>query len=122
AFFNAGLSLKGIEISEVVTSKVSLGVVLGLVFGKPLGITLVCYIATKLGVASLPTGVAWKEIIGVGFVAGIGFTMALFINGLSFPGSPHESFAKLGILFASIVAAGAGYTILSFILLRKKSR
>ena len=120
AFFNAGLSLEGIEILDVVNNNVALGAGLGLLLGKPIGIFLLCYTATVLKIAKLPTGVGWPEIIGVGFIAGMGFTMSLFINGLTFGGTDVENFSKIGILSGSITSAVVGYFILSTVLLRKK--
>ena len=87
---------------------VLLGVLLGLVIGKPLGILGLSWLAVRLRWAALPAGVSWREVLVVGVVAGIGFTMALFIAGLAFPPGSLIEVAKLGILSASAVAAVIG--------------
>ncbi|MDZ7630452.1 MAG: Na+/H+ antiporter NhaA [Gemmatimonadaceae bacterium] len=86
---------------------VSLGVVLGLIFGKPIGILLGTWIATRLG-ATLPTGASWPTVAGVACLGGIGFTMSLFVSGLAFPGSELIAQAKIGIVIASLVAGTLG--------------
>lgn len=111
ALFNAGVELGGVDLSHAI-SPVSLGVVAGLVIGKPLGIFIFCWVTVKFGLANLPEGTSWKQIIGVGFLAGIGFTMALFICNLSMAGTEKESFAKLAILVASVIASVLGSFIL----------
>ncbi|MGN0064305.1 MAG: Na+/H+ antiporter NhaA [Nocardioides sp.] len=111
ALANAGVSLAG--AGEALTSGVALGVVAGLVLGKPLGITLCTWLAVRLGVGRLPQGTSWPMVVGLGSVAGIGFTVSLFITGLSFPG--HEELAaaaKIGILLASGLSALIGMTLL----------
>ncbi len=108
ALANAGVSVGGGDaIDTTVIGPVSIGVVLGLIFGKPIGILLFTWLATCLG-ASLPTGTTWPQLTGVAILAGIGFTMSLFVAGLAFPGSPLLSEAKLGIVVASLVAGVAG--------------
>ncbi|MCS7209304.1 MAG: Na+/H+ antiporter NhaA, partial [Fimbriimonadales bacterium] len=92
-------------------SRVIWGVVLGLLVGKPLGITLFSWLAVRLGLAQLPQGISFVHILGVGFLAGIGFTMALFIGGLAFSGDTLN-YAKLGILLGSTVAGIVGFTLL----------
>jgi NhaA family Na+:H+ antiporter len=83
ALANAGVRLEG-PIAGVVVDPISLGVLLGLVLGKPLGITLAVWAAVRLGLADRPSGVSWSAVHGVGWLAGIGFTMSLFISGLAF--------------------------------------
>jgi NhaA family Na+:H+ antiporter len=113
ALANAGVALGGGVLGEALTSTVGLGIGAGLVLGKPLGIALACFIAVRLGVARMPEGTGWLQVIGVGAVAGIGFTVSLFIAGLSFPGSPVlTDDAKVGILVASMVAAAVGVGLL----------
>ncbi|WP_018461958.1 Na+/H+ antiporter NhaA [Thermus oshimai] len=109
AFFNAGVALEGVALGPV-----ALGAFFGLLLGKPLGILLFAFLAVKSGLAQLPEGVGWKAILGVGFLAGIGFTMALFIAALAFPSPSLLDQAKLGVLSASLVAAllGLGLTYL----------
>lgn len=86
--------------------------VLGLVLGKPIGVTLASWLAVRLGLASLPESVSWKHIHGAGWLAGIGFTMSLFMAGLSFTEDAHLIAAKLGILMASLCAGIVGSVIL----------
>ncbi|MFN7017309.1 MAG: Na+/H+ antiporter NhaA [Fimbriimonadales bacterium] len=110
ALANAGVTLGG-ENGMNWTSRVIWGVALGLLIGKPLGITLFSWLAVKWGLAQLPRGINFVHIVGVGFLAGIGFTMALFIGGLAFTGDTLN-YAKLGILSGSALAGGIGFTVL----------
>jgi Na+:H+ antiporter, NhaA family len=111
ALANAGVALGAVSLKNDELS-VFLGVTLGLVLGKPLGVLIVSFLCVKLGLASLPRGVSWGQTSVVGVVAGIGFTMAIFIAQLAFPGggSVLEA-AKLGILAASGFAAVAGLVL-----------
>jgi NhaA family Na+:H+ antiporter len=111
ALSNAGVSL-GAEMLSKVTEPVSLGVTLGLVLGKPIGITLFAWLAVVAGLAALPTGVNWKQILGAGMLGGIGFTMSLFINELAFGESILNAEAKLAVLIASAIAGIAGTAFL----------
>jgi Na+:H+ antiporter, NhaA family len=111
ALANAGVPL-GASIAETLTSPVTLGIVTGLVIGKQLGITLFAWLAVKSGVSELPTGISWRQVYGAGWLAGIGFTMSLFISDLAFSDSSLVGAAKLGILAASLLAGVAGWTIL----------
>lgn len=86
---------------------VAWGISLGLLLGKPLGIFFASWLALRLGLGALPEGVNLKSIVGVGFLAGIGFTMALFIAGLAFEGGMLDQ-AKVGVLSASLVAGLVG--------------
>ena len=111
ALANAGVALDG--FGDAVTSAVGLGIGVGLVVGKPLGIVLACFLAIRLGVGRMPAGTTWAHLVGVGAVAGIGFTVSLFIAGLSFPGSAVlTDEAKVGILLASVLAAVIGVLVL----------
>ncbi|MCR1785097.1 Na+/H+ antiporter NhaA [Nocardioides carbamazepini] len=113
ALANAGVALGDGVLGEALRSPVALGIAAGLVLGKPLGITLACFVAIRLGVGRMPEGTSWPQIVGVGAVAGIGFTVSLFIAGLSFPGSDLlTAEAKVGILVASVVAAAVGVLLL----------
>jgi len=115
ALANAGIEIHG-GAGEIVADPTSLGVIFGLFVGKPLGIFLLGYIAVKLGIASLPRGVSWMHIIGTGFLAGIGFTMAIFIANLAFKTDPVSlEHAKLAILIASALSAIAGMAILAMV-------
>lgn len=111
ALANAGVALGSGGIGAH-TSPVSLGVFLGLVLGKPLGIVLFTWLATRLRLADLPEGATWRHILGAGCLGGVGFTMSLFISALAFgPGELQES-AKLAILVSSVVAGVIGYVVL----------
>ncbi len=112
ALANAGVPLGG-EGGVEWTSRVLWGVVLGLLIGKPVGITLFSWLAVRSGTAQLPHGIGWTHLWGVGFLAGIGFTMALFIGQLAFAGDALN-LAKLGILIGSAIAGGIGFTLLRF--------
>jgi len=110
ALANAGIPIHG-GVFENLGNSSSMGIILGLFIGKPLGIGIMCYIAVKLGIASLPAGVSWRHIIGAATLGGIGFTMAIFIANLAFANSPTDlEHAKLAILVASTISAivGAG--------------
>ncbi len=86
------------------------GVSLGLLLGKPLGIFLFSWLALRLGLGALPEGVNVKSMVGVGLLAGIGFTMALFIAGLAFEGDLLDQ-AKVGVMAASLLAGLLGFTL-----------
>ena len=112
ALANAGVHF-GADLFETLSLPVSVGVLLGLVIGKPLGITLFAWFATRIGVAALPSESGWRALHGVSWLGGIGFTMSLFIAGLAFPGSPDLlDSAKVGILAASILAGLVGWVVL----------
>ena len=111
ALANAGLHI-GEGAGAALTGSVSLGVILGLTIGKPIGIVAACWVSTKLGFAALPTGTTWKHIVGAGMLGGIGFTMALFIATLAFPDAAHLEMAKMGILSASLISAIGGTIVL----------
>lgn len=114
AFANAGVAVDASTLSEALRAPVAQGIFLGLILGKPLGILLAIRIAVALG-ARLPDGVGWGSITGLGIVAGIGFTVALFIAGLSFEEAGLLTDAKLGILAASLVAGILGWTVLRLV-------
>jgi NhaA family Na+:H+ antiporter len=111
ALANAGVRLAG-DIVGALASPVTLGIVLGLVVGKQLGITLFAWLAVRSGVSELPEGIGWRHVYGVGWLAGIGFTMSLFISDLAFSEDSLVETAKLGILCASLIAGVVGWTIL----------
>jgi NhaA family Na+:H+ antiporter len=113
ALANAGLYLGDLNFSQAVAHPLTLGVGLGLLLGKPVGITLFTLASIRWLKIDLPQGVTHRHIIGAGCLGGIGFTMSLFISGLSF-GDPHlMEFAKLGILGASVLAAAIGALVLA---------
>jgi NhaA family Na+:H+ antiporter len=103
ALANAGVTLAGFETSEV-SRRVALGVVLGLVVGKPLGVALATAIVLRLRLGTLPAGFGRLHVVVVGIVAGVGFTMALFVAELAFQEGPLLDAAKLGVLAASALA------------------
>ena len=120
AFANAGLSLKGIDLATIL-APVTLGVAAGLFVGKQLGVFGGAWIVNRLGLAKLPNGMSWSALYGVALLAGIGFTMSLFIGSLAFEheGAEHLTDVRLGILVGSIVSALAGYAVLRFSLRRQ---
>ena len=112
ALANAGIVLDGGIVRDAAASPVSLGVALGLMLGKPTGIVLFAFAAVKLGVASLPDGVRWPQVAAVGMVAGIGFTVSLFIAPLAFSDTGLVDEAKLGVLAGSMLIGIAGLVAL----------
>jgi NhaA family Na+:H+ antiporter len=114
ALSNAGVRIDG-DLGATITEPVVLGVLVGLVLGKQLGITLAAWLVVRLGLAALPDGVTWHHIYGVAWLGGIGFTMSLFVGDLAFGDSPTLPLAKIGILGASIVAGLGGYLILRLV-------
>lgn len=112
ALANAGVDLSVGALSDAATSPVVLGIIVGLVVGKPLGITIATAIAIRTGLGRFPAGAAWRDVVGVGAVAGIGFTISLLITDLAFAGSALEEGAKLGILVASVLAGAIGAIVL----------
>ncbi len=121
ALGNAGVVLQGVAFSDIFASPVSLGIGLGLLLGKPIGIMFFSFLAVKLGVSSLPKGITWMHYLGVSCLAGIGFTMALFVSNLALGGTEVETFSKLGILTGSLISAVVGFVILSMVLGKKKN-
>lgn len=113
---NAGVSLQGMGLVSALTSSVSLGVAIGLVLGKQLGITLASWLAIRLGWADLPEGVGFRQVYGLSWLGGIGFTMSLFIADLAFGSTQPEllDHAKVGILLALVLASLGGYLLLRF--------
>ncbi|MBC12369.1 MAG: Na+/H+ antiporter NhaA [Rhodothermaceae bacterium] len=111
ALANAGVAL-GAGAAALVTDTVALGVMLGLVVGKPLGVMALAYLAVKTGLAALPSGVTWRHVMGVSFLTGIGFTMSIFIANLAFGAGPLLDSAKVGILAASVVSGVLGAVVL----------
>jgi NhaA family Na+:H+ antiporter len=113
AFANAGVSLTGLSMTDAL-HPVPLGIIVGLFFGKQIGIMLLCWIATMLKIASLPEGVNWKQLYGVALLCGIGFTMSLFIASLAFEQGVTDYFGleRLGILIGTLISGIAGYFVL----------
>jgi len=115
ALANAGIPIDWSSFSSIVTHPVSVGITAGLVLGKLIGIAGFSWVAVKLGLASLPEGLNFKHIVGVGLMGGIGFTMSIFIAELGFAHSPEDLLmAKTGVLLASILAGVSGFLWLYF--------
>ena len=116
AFFNADINLDSLSFTSL-TNTVPMGIMLGLLLGKPIGITLLTYISIKVKLCQLPNNVNIYDILGVSFLCGIGFTMSLFINALAFPENIElanfgQEYSKSGIFFGSILSGIIGYIIL----------
>jgi NhaA family Na+:H+ antiporter len=112
ALANAGVDLSG-NLIEALTQPVSLGIILGLLLGKSLGITLFSWIAVRFGVADLPYGVNWRQLFATSWLAGIGFTMSLFIASSAFEEPALLALAKMDILIASVLAAAIGFILIT---------
>ncbi len=113
ALVNAGVSLGDVGLDGL-TSTVTLGILLGLVIGKPAGIVFFSWLAVRLGIASIPTDMGWLQITGAALLGGIGFTMSIFITGLAFSDELLIAQSKLAILIASLAAGGIGFLIIRF--------
>jgi NhaA family Na+:H+ antiporter len=111
ALANTAIVMSG-NISEILTENYSLGIALGLIIGKPLGIFLITFIAVKVGLCKLPSDLNWKSVLGVGFLGGIGFTMSIFITLLAFENETVINNAKFIILLSSLVAGVLGFVFL----------
>ena len=107
------------DLGEIITQKFSLGISLGLVIGKPIGIVLISFLAVSFGICKLPDDLNWKSITGVGFLGGIGFTMSIFITLLAFDDFELQNDSKITILIASVIAALIGFVLLNFSLKRQ---
>ena len=111
AFANAGVPLGGITLSNI-TSPLPLGIALGLMMGKPLGIFGAVWLALRLRVAPLPEGASLAQVYGIATLAGIGFTMSLFIGSLAFEDAQHMTLVRLGVLIGSTISAAMAVCIL----------
>lgn len=118
ALANAGVTLDGSILQMSPMPAVVPGIFFGLLLGKPIGITLFSYISVKTGLAELPGGVPWKQIFAIGMVAGIGFTMSIFVDNLAFSDPVHLNLGKAAILVTSFVSAICG--MLAVLLTTKK--
>ena len=117
ALANTAILVKS-GFGEMISQTYSLGIFAGLYLGKPLGILLFCFLAIKLKLTSLPKGLKWSQLFGTGMLAGIGFTMSIFITLLAFDDTVIIDNAKLIIMIASLMAAITGYIILNKVLTR----
>ncbi len=116
ALANAGIAIDFSSIGASITQNVSLGIIMGLIFGKAIGIAGVAYLAIKLKIASLPQNSTMSQIVGVSFLGGIGFTMSIFVADLAFAGNDALIFqAKIGILAASLSAGLLGFLWLRYV-------
>ena len=113
ALFAAGVAISGDAIAEVAASPVAHGVIVGLVIGKPLGIVLATFLVATFTKAQLDRGLSWWDVTGMGFLAGIGFTVSLLIGDLAF-GGENSDVVKLSVLTASVLAATLGAGLLAF--------
>ncbi len=112
ALANAGVDFRGIGVAEAVTSSIALGVALGLIVGKTVGISLASWAAVRLNLGKLPPGTSWSHVVGLAAVAGIGFTVALFVASLAFDHPEMGDFAKMGIFVGSLVSGVIGTVLL----------
>lgn len=121
ALANTALTLSS-DVAEILGEPYSLGIALGLIAGKPLGVFLMSYLAVALGISKLSEGLNWKNIFGAGMLAGIGFTMSIFITLLAFEDEMVINNAKLMILMASLIAGLIGYVYLQLMLDKKPAQ
>ncbi len=112
AFANAGVSLAGVT-PQTLLGMIPLGIIAGLVIGKPIGLFVMSWVAVNLGLCEKPEGTNWQQILGVGFLAGIGFTMSLFIGMLAFPDPAYAAEVRIGVISGSIISALLGLLVLS---------
>ena len=112
ALANAGVELSADSLGDAVRSPVTIGILVGLVAGKVVGVSSFAWLSVRLGLCSLPPGATWAKVLGIGAVAGIGFTVSLFITDLAFASQGITDQAKIGILVASTTAALIGAAIL----------
>ncbi len=111
ALANTAIVMSG-DISQTLSENYSLGIALGLIVGKPLGIFLLTFLAVKIGLCKLPSDLNWKSVLGVGFLGGIGFTMSIFITLLAFDNETVINNAKFIILLSSLLAGVFGFVFL----------
>ena len=112
ALANAGIDFRGVNVVEALTSPVSLGVGAGLVLGKLVGISAASFAAVRFGLAKLPPETTWRHVIGLAAVAGVGFTVSLFVTGLAFTDPSLGDLAKVDILAGSLTAGAIGTVVL----------
>ena len=111
ALANAGVHIEG-DVWEMLKSPVSIGIALGLIFGKPIGVYFFTKILVLLKVGSLPDDINWTQIIGIGFLAGMGFTMSLFVSDLAFTDASVQIASKTSVMLSSLIAGFIGFVIL----------
>lgn len=113
AFANAGVSLEGLSL-DMLMQPITLGIALGLFFGKQIGIMLITALGVVTRVCTLPEGVSWKQYYGMALITGIGFTMSLFIGTLAFDSTEHQTAVRLGVITGSLLSGITGYLLLRF--------
>lgn len=118
-FSNAGIAIEVIELS-VFLQPITLGIIIGLVFGKQMGIFLFALISVKLGLTELPSGLTWGHIYGGAWLGGIGFTMSLFIASLALIDPNNLIMAKIGIITGSLISGVVGYLILRYVCIKSQ--
>lgn len=111
AFANAGVSFQGLS-TKLFLQPITLGVMLGLFFGKQLGVMGMTFVGYIIGLVKLPEGVSWPQFYGMALLTGIGFTMSLFIGTLAFPGIEQQTAVRLGVLSGSLASGIIGYLVL----------
>jgi len=121
ALSNAGVHIDG-RVVDMLVHPISIGIIAGLILGKFIGISLFSRLVVKLKIATLPEGVSWNHIYGVAFLAGIGFTMSIFISDLAFKDEEFKQIAKVGIMAASLLSAIIGMVWLSMAGTGKKNK
>jgi NhaA family Na+:H+ antiporter len=113
AFSNAGVGFAGVAASHLL-HPIQLGIGLGLLVGKPLGVVGSIWAATRVGLATLPEETDWRQLCGVALLTGIGFTMSLFIGTLAFPAEAYDIDIRIAVLLASVISATCGYLVLRY--------
>lgn len=121
AFANAGVSLHGFSLS-MLTNNITLGIILGLFFGKQLGVMMMTSIICALRICKLPNNVNWLQYYGMALITGIGFTMSLFIGSLTFDNSDQQSSVRIGVIVGSLLSGLFGYLILLYAHNRQKAK
>ncbi|MDB2414999.1 Na+/H+ antiporter NhaA [Rickettsiales bacterium] len=111
AFANAGVSLKGLSL-EILMHPITLGIALGLFFGKQIGVMAVTFLTVSLKICKLPKGVSWSQYYGMSLITGIGFTMSLFIGTLAFNDVENQTAVRLGVIVGSLFSGLSGYFVL----------
>ena len=116
ALANAGVSFVDMDLSVLSANNVAIGVLVGLLLGKPLGIIFAVWLTETMGIGKRSRSMTWRTVAGLGFLASIGFTMSMFVTALAFQSADNHMQAKVGIFAASIIGGIIGYQ-----LLKKKS-
>jgi len=111
AFANAGVSFANLGLADVL-EPATLGIVLGLLVGKQIGVFVPLWLCIRFGLAPMPAGASWAKLYGIALLCGVGFTMSLFIGGLAFEAAGFDAPVRLGVLGGSVLAAAAGYGVL----------